>query len=53
VELRRTAYDVAAAVRAMGTTGAPDLDELIRESLLAPADPDRVARYFEEQATAR
>jgi predicted phosphodiesterase len=53
VEPRRTPYDVAAAVSAMGATGAPDLDELIRESLLAPADPDWVARYFEKQATAR
>jgi predicted phosphodiesterase len=48
VQLRRTAYDVAAAARTMRAAGLPDVDELVlRESLLEPADPDEVARYFE------
>ena len=51
VELRRTVYDVRAAAAAMRATGAPDIDELIlRESLLEPADPDAVARFFEDAA---
>jgi predicted phosphodiesterase len=40
-ELRRTDYDVAAAVEMMGAA------ELLEESLIEPADPDWVARYFE------
>ncbi len=50
-ELRRTAYDVEAAAAAMRATGAPEIDELmLRESLLEPADPDAVARFFEDSA---
>jgi putative phosphoesterase len=53
VELRRTDYDIAAAAAVMRATGFPDIDELmLRESLLEPTDPDAVARFFEEQATA-
>jgi diadenosine tetraphosphatase ApaH/serine/threonine PP2A family protein phosphatase len=48
VELRRTAYDVEAAAAAMRATGAPSIDEaMLRDSLLEPADPDEVARFFE------
>lgn len=51
VQLRRTAYDVAAAAAAMRATGLPGIDELmLRESLLEPTDPDVVSRYFEDQA---
>jgi predicted phosphodiesterase len=51
VELRRTAYDVDAAAAAIRATGAPEIDELmLRESLLEPADPDAVARFFEDSA---
>jgi diadenosine tetraphosphatase ApaH/serine/threonine PP2A family protein phosphatase len=51
VDLRRTAYDIEAAAAEMRATGFPDIDELmLRESLLEPTDPDRVARYFEDLA---
>jgi diadenosine tetraphosphatase ApaH/serine/threonine PP2A family protein phosphatase len=47
-ELRRTDYDVAAAVETMRATGMPDVDRLLlQESLIEPADPDEVTRYFE------
>jgi predicted phosphodiesterase len=43
VELRRTDYDVAAAV-----AGLDEADrEMLRESLIEPADPDWVTQYFE------
>jgi predicted phosphodiesterase len=47
VELRRTEYDVDAAVAAFRAAGYPLADEV-----LAPVDPDEVARRFEAQATA-
>lgn len=51
VELRRTEYDVPAAVARLRDSGFPDLDEaMLRESLLTPADPDEVAAFFESQA---
>jgi hypothetical protein len=43
VELRRTDYDVAAVLDGLGD----DDRELLRESLIEPADPDWVTRYFE------
>ena len=47
-QLRRTDYDVAAAVETMRASGMPDVDEvLLKESLLEPADPDWVTQYFE------
>jgi predicted phosphodiesterase len=51
-EPRRTDYDVDAAVAALRASGFPDLDELIRESLLEPVQAEFVARHFERQATA-
>jgi predicted phosphodiesterase len=52
VKMRRTDYDVAAALEAMRATGAPDLDEaMLRESLVAPTDAATVARFFEDRAT--
>jgi predicted phosphodiesterase len=51
VEMRRTAYDVAAAAQAMRATTFPDIGEMLRESLLEPADPDWVAEFFEAMAT--
>jgi predicted phosphodiesterase len=51
-EPRRTDYDVDAAVAALRASGFPDLDELIRESLLEPVQAEFVARHFEQQATA-
>jgi putative phosphoesterase len=53
VDLRRTDYDVDAALDAMRATGAPDLDEQLRESLIDPLDAETVARMFEERAAAR
>jgi predicted phosphodiesterase len=47
VELRRTDYDVAAA---LATFGAADR-ELLEESLFEPADPEWVTRYFETGET--
>jgi predicted phosphodiesterase len=47
VELRETAYDIARAVARMRATGDPDVDDLLRESLLEPAEPDAVAELFE------
>jgi predicted phosphodiesterase len=47
-ELRRTDYDVPAAVATMRATGMPDVDKiLLQESLIEPVDPDWVTRYFE------
>jgi predicted phosphodiesterase len=47
-ELRRTDYDVPAAVETMRASGMPDVDKiLLQESLIEPADPDWVTRYFE------
>ena len=37
-ELRRTEYDVEAAGAALRASGFPDVDDLIRESLLEPVD---------------
>ncbi|MEA2272708.1 MAG: hypothetical protein QOI98_1416 [Solirubrobacteraceae bacterium] len=51
VNLRRTDYDVDAGVELMRATGYPDVDEMLRESLLEPADPAWVAEYFEGRAT--
>jgi predicted phosphodiesterase len=48
--MRRTEYDVAAAVAALRATGYPDFDEVFKESLVEPADPDWVAELFEQQA---
>jgi predicted phosphodiesterase len=43
VELRRTDYDVGAAIETLGEADR----ELLRESLIEPADPDWVTQYFE------
>jgi diadenosine tetraphosphatase ApaH/serine/threonine PP2A family protein phosphatase len=52
VELRRTDYDVPAAVEAMRATGMPDVDKLLlQESLIEPVDPDWVTRHFETGET--
>lgn len=50
VELRRTDYDLDAAIADLRAGGYPDLDDLLQESLLTPADPDEVAEFFEGQA---
>jgi predicted phosphodiesterase len=53
VYVRRTAYDVAAAVERLRASGMPDIDDIIRESLLDPVPRDEVAAYFERQREAR
>jgi putative phosphoesterase len=51
VELRRTEYDLRSALDELEASGFPDLHEMVRDSLLDPADPGEVARLFEGQAT--
>jgi predicted phosphodiesterase len=46
VELRRTDYDVGAAVKRLTAAGGPAV-KYLEESLIKPADPDEVARQFE------
>jgi predicted phosphodiesterase len=54
VDMRRTDYDVEAALETMRATGAPDVDEVgLRESLVEPIDAATVARIFEERAAGR
>jgi predicted phosphodiesterase len=50
VELRRTDYDVDAALDALRAAGAPGIDEAMRESLVDPIDAGTVARFFEDRA---
>ena len=50
VSLRRTIYDVADAAEQLRSTGFPDVDEMLRESLTEPVDPDDVAAFFEDLA---
>jgi len=50
-ELRRTDYDVPAAVERLRASGFPDIDNvLLRESLLEPVGSAFIARHFEESA---
>ena len=49
-ELRRTDYDLDAALAELRGGGFPDLEETLAESLLEPMDPDEVAEFFERQA---
>ncbi len=50
--LRRTGYDIAAAIDVLRATGFPDIDELmLRESLLEPIGSTAVAQHFEERAS--
>jgi predicted phosphodiesterase len=50
-EPRRTPYDVDAATPTLRASGFPDVDDLIRESLVEPVEAAWVARHFEEGAT--
>jgi putative phosphoesterase len=47
VELRRTEYDVGAAVAAIRRRGAPDVEEQLVRYLLEPPDPTEATEYFE------
>jgi putative phosphoesterase len=49
-ELRHTEYDVEAAAAALRASGFPDVEDLIRESLVEPVAAAFVARYFEDRA---
>jgi len=52
VKLRRTEYDLGHAIDELRAGGFPDLDEMLKESLLEPVDPDEVSEFFERQALA-
>jgi predicted phosphodiesterase len=49
-EPRRTLYDVDAAAGFLRASGFPDVEELIRESLVEPVAASSVARHFEQRA---
>jgi putative phosphoesterase len=49
-ELRETGYDLAEAADELRASRFPELDEMIREALLAPVDPEWVTALFEHQA---
>jgi diadenosine tetraphosphatase ApaH/serine/threonine PP2A family protein phosphatase len=49
-ELRHTEYDVEAAAATLRASGFPDVDDLIRESLVEPVEAAFVARHFEDRA---
>jgi putative phosphoesterase len=51
VELRRTAYDLEAAVERIAASGYPDAEAWAREYVYAVNQPDDASRYFEEVAT--
>lgn len=50
VELRRTEYDLDEALSELRAGGFPDLDEMLKESLVDPIDPREVSEFFERQA---
>jgi putative phosphoesterase len=50
VELRRTSFDVEAAVAAVRASGMPGAEEFATENLLAAADRDEAAAFFESRA---
>jgi putative phosphoesterase len=53
VELRRTDYDIDAAVQRLRASGLPEVDELVlRESLLEPIGAAAAARELEARAVA-
>ena len=50
-ELRRTDYDLAAAIERIRASGLPEVDELVlRESLIEPIGSASAARQFEARA---
>lgn len=51
VELRRTDYDVPAAIAELRAGGFDDIDEMFEESLFNPMNPDQVAQLFEQGVT--
>lgn len=51
VELRRSEYRLEPALRKLRRGGFPDLDEMVKESLVEPIDAAWVANFFERQAS--
>jgi putative phosphoesterase len=51
IDMRRSDYDLAAALAAMRATGHPYVDDFLMESLIEPEDPASVAELFERDAT--
>ena len=52
VRQQRTEYDVRAAEAQLRGGGWPGVDDFLRDSFLAPADPLTVAEWLERQARA-
>jgi predicted phosphodiesterase len=52
VDLRRTEYDLEAAIERLRAARWPELDEFLRHSFLEPMDPGSVSELFERQAQA-
>ena len=48
---RRTDYDVDAAMVRLRATTFPDVDDVMRKSLIEPVDPAWIARFLEDRAT--
>jgi predicted phosphodiesterase len=49
-DLRETTYDLEAAAAELQATGAPDVEELLSDSLLDPVDAGEVTQVFESAA---
>jgi predicted phosphodiesterase len=49
-ELQESQYDLVAAASELRSSGFADTDSQLQESLLAPADPEWVAAFFEHAA---
>jgi hypothetical protein len=50
VELRPTEYELDGALEELRAGRYPDLEKMLQESVLEPADPDEVDRFFERSA---
>jgi predicted phosphodiesterase len=50
VDLRRTDYDLDAAIERLRATGWPEVEEFLQHSFLEPIDPGWVSELFERQA---
>ena len=50
VDLRRTEYDVEAAIELLRASGWPGVEEFLQHSFLEPLDPNWVSEFFERQA---
>ncbi|MDQ4143615.1 MAG: metallophosphatase family protein [Actinomycetota bacterium] len=51
VRLRRTEYDLEAAVAALRSSGCPHVEEVFVEALVTPPSPREIARQFEALAS--